>query len=737
MTAIGQPISRVDGRLKVTGGARYSADIPLAGLAHAAIIHSAIAKGRTVSIDTAAAQRAPGVLAVFTYHNMPRMNPTPKPWNHHHPHGQSYLPLQDDKIHYAGQPIALVVAATLDQAAYAGTLISVEYQAQQPVVFGPHSTKDAVEPPRFLWPVNSSVGDSEACIAAGDVMIKRTYSTSDRHHNPMEPHVTTAVWDANGMLTLYDTTQYLYGARDLVSIVLGLPPERINVVSHFLGGGFGCKGYVWPHTLIAALAAKVLNRPVRVQLTRAQMYSMVGHQPATIQTIALGAKKNGKLTGIRHDSISPTAVFDSYIEYAANCTRSLWAASGGISTTHRVVYVNRNTPTVMRPPHEGLGHFALESAMDELAYATGVDPVALRLLNDTDVDPYSGRPFSTRAMRRCLTEGAARFGWDRRTPDPRSMRDGRYLIGQGVASAIYTHWRWPAKARVTLARDGTALVEAATHELGTGTYTVMQQVAADTLGLSPEKVTVRIGDTRLPYSHGSIGSSTMANAGASIMLAAKAARDKAIALAIGGKDAPFGGAAAHDVVVSGGRLTLAGRNLHITYSDLLARNRLSALVGDGNYDPIEEAKGPKAIFSFSAAFAEVLVDPDLGLVRLNRFVGAYDAGRIINPKTARSQAIGGAIWGVGQALLEQSETDPVTGRFLNRNFSGYLVPTNADIPQLDILFVGEFDDEASPIGAKGMGELTAVPVAPAIANAVYHATGRRIRQLPITLDKLL
>jgi xanthine dehydrogenase YagR molybdenum-binding subunit len=317
------------------------------------------------------------------------------------------------------------------------------------------------------------------------------------------------------------------------------------------------------------------------------------------------------------------------------------------------------------------------------------------------------------------------------------MRDGRYLIGQGVASAIYTHWRWPAKARVTLARDGTALVEAGTHELGTGTYTVMQQVAADTLGLSPEKVTVRIGDTRLPYSHGSIGSSTMANAGASIMLAAKAARDKAIALAIGGKDAPFGGAAAHDVVVSGGRLTLAGRNLQVTYSDLLARNRLSALVGDGNYDPIEEAKGPKAIFSFSAVFAEVLVDPDLGLVRLNRFVGAYDAGRIINPKTARSQAIGGTIWGVGQALLEQSETDRVTGRFLNRNFSGYLVPTNADIPQLDILFVGEFDDEASPIGAKGMGELTAVPVAPAIANAVYHATGRRIRELPITLDKLL
>ncbi len=729
MSAIGQPISRFEGRLKVTGGARYSADIPFEGLAHAAIIHSTIANGRTVSIDTTAAQRAPGVLAVFTYQNMPRMNPTPKPWSHRHPHGQSYLPLQDDKIHYAGQPIALVVADTLDQAAYAGTLIRVEYEARQPVVFGPQSTKDAVEPPQFLWPVNSSVGDAKAGIAAGEVMIEGTYTTSDRHHNQMEPHVTTAVWDAKGTLTLYETTQHLFGVKELVSIVLGLPLARINVVCHYLGGGFGGKGWAWPHTFIAALAAKVLNRPVRLQLTRAQMYSMAGHQPATIQTIALGAKKNGKLTGIRHDSISPTPVFDKYIEYAAKCTRSLWAASGGISTTHRIVHVNRNTPTVMRPPHEALGHFALECAMDELAYVTGVDPVALRLLNDTDVDPYSGRPFSTRAMRRCLTEGAARFCWDRRTPEPRSMRDGRYLIGQGVASAIYTHWRWPAQARVTLARDGSALVEAGAHELGTGTYTVMQQVAADTLGLPPEKVTVRIGDTRLPYSNPAIGSATMANAGASVMLAAKAARDKVIALAIGGRDAPLAGAAADDVIVSGGRLTLAGRNRHVTYSDLLRRNGLSTLIGNGDYDPIEEEKGPKAIFSFSAVFAEVLVDPDLGLVRLNRFVGAYDAGRIINPKTARSQAIGGTIWGVGQALLEQSETDRVTGRFLNRNLSGYLVPTNADIPQLDILFVGEFDDEASPIGAKGMGELCAVSVAPAIANG--------IRELPITLEKLL
>ena len=737
MNAIGQPISRIDGRVKVTGGARYTADIPLAGATHAAIVHSTIANGRTISIDTSAAEKAPGVLAVFAHRNLPRMNATPKPWSHLHPHGQSYLPLQDEQIHYAGQPIALVVAGTLDQATHAGTLIRVAYETRQPVVFGPQTAKDAVDPPQFLWPVASSVGDADAAIAAAAVTIERTYTTSDRHHNQMEPPATLAVWDADGTLTLYETTQHIFGTKELVSIVLGIPAEKINVVSQFLGGGFGGKAYVWPHTLLAALAAKVRNRPVRVQLSRAQMYSMVGHQPATIQTIALGAGQDGKLTGIRHDSISPTPVFDNYIEYAALASRSLWAASGGISTNHHVVHVNRNTPTAMRSPHEALGHFALESAMDELAYATGVDPLALRLLNDTDTDPNSGRPFSTRAMRTCLTAGAARFGWDKRTPEPGSMRDGRYLIGQGMAAAIFTHWRWPAKARVTVNRDGSAVVEAGTHDLGTGTYTVMQQVAADTLGLAPEEVKVRLGDTRLPASHASIGSATMANAGASVMLAAKTARDRAIELALTGRDAPFAGSLGTDVRVSDGRLVLAKKNLHITYAELLARNGLSTLVADGHYDPIEEANGPKAVFSFSAVFAEVRVDPDLGLVRLNRFVGAYDAGRIINPKTARSQAIGGVIWGVGQALLEQSETDPLMGRFLNRNYSGYLVPTNADIPELDVLFVGEFDEEASPLGAKGLGELTAVSVAPAIANAVYHATGKRVRDLPITVEKVL
>lgn len=735
MRAIGQPISRFDGRLKVTGKADYTADIAVPALLHAAIVSSRIARGRIRAIDVRAAERVPGVSAVFTYQNMPRMNPTPKPWSHLHPHGQSYLPLQDDQVLYGDQPIALVVGARLDQAAFAGTLIEVDYETEQPAVFGLDSVKNAVDPPQFLWPVASSVGDADAAITDAEVTIKQTYTTSDRHHNPMEPHATTAIWDADGALTLYESTQHIFGTRELVSIVLGIPLTKITVISHFIGGGFGCKGYVWPHTLLAALAAKVLKRPVHLQLTRAQMYSMAGHQAASIQTVALGARRDGKLTGIRHDSISPTSIFDNYIEYAALCPRSLWDASGGISTNHKIVHVNRNTPTALRAPHEALGHFAIETALDELSYETGVDPVTLRLLNDTDIDPHTQRPFSSRAMRKCLIEGAARFGWEKRTPEPGSMRDGCTLIGQGMAGAIYTHWRWPAQARVTLRADGSALVEAGTHDLGTGTYTVLQQVAADTLGVLPEKVVVRIGDTRLPTSHASIGSATAANAGGSVMLAAKAARDQAIELARTGSYSPFRNADSRDVFVEDGKLMLRSKNVSVTYAQLLTRNELTFLVGDGNYDPA--AEGPKAVFSFSAVFAEVRVDPDFGLVRLNRFVGAYDCGRVINPKTARSQAIGGIIWGVGQALFEKTETDPALGRFLNRNYSGYLVPTCADIPQLDVLFVGDFDDEASPIGVKGLGELTSVSVAPAITNAVYHATGRRIRHLPIAVEDLL
>ena len=415
MNAVGQPTSRVDGRLKVTGGARYTADILLGGMVHAAIVYSTIANGRTTSIDIAAAEKVPGVLAVLTHKNTPRMNQMP--WSHLRPQGQTYLPLQDDQIRYPGQPVALVAAETLDQATYAGTLVKVAYETNAPAIFDLRTAKEAaVEPSQRMWPLSSSTGNADKAIADAAIKIEQTYTMPDRHHNPMEPHATVAVWDNDGMITLYDSTQMVIGTKKVASFVLGHPEEKINVICEFLGGGFGGKSWSWPHTVLAALAAKVVNRPVRLSLSRAQMYSMVGHQPATVQTVTLGADRDGKLTGIRHDSINPTSVFDDYVEYAAMASRHLWRANGGISTSHRVVHVNRNTPVVLRAPMEAQGHFALECAMDELAYTIGVDPIELRLDNDTNTDPYSGRPFSTRALRECLTKGAARFGWEAAHP---------------------------------------------------------------------------------------------------------------------------------------------------------------------------------------------------------------------------------------------------------------------------------------------------------------------------------
>ena len=378
MNAVGQPISRIDGRLKVTGAARYTADISLETMVHAAIAYSTIANGRIVSIDTAAADSAPGVLAVLTHKNMPRMNELA--WSHLRPQGQTYLPLQDEEIHYAGQPIALMIAATLDQATYAGTLVKVAFEAHTPKLFDLRTAKeDAIVPPQRMWPLSSAVGDADTAIANAEVKFERTYTLPDRHHNPLEPHVTLAAWDDTGTLTLYDSTQMVVGTRKLVSLVLGIPEEKINVVCEFLGGGFGGKSWSWPHTMLAALAAKSVNRPVRLQLSRAQMYSMVGHQAATVQTIALGARRDGNLSGIRHDSVNPTSIFDDYVEYAASASRHLWRARDGITTGHKVVHVNRNSPVVLRAPMEAQGHFALECAMDELAYATGLDPVELRL----------------------------------------------------------------------------------------------------------------------------------------------------------------------------------------------------------------------------------------------------------------------------------------------------------------------------------------------------------------------
>ena len=598
MSVVGEPLSRVDGGKKVTGGALYTADAAPTGALHGSLVNSTIASGRIKRLDVSAAGVAPGVVGIFTSANMARFRPMPDPWDHNLPHGQNYVPLQDDQILYAGQPIALVVADTLDQAVYAGTLIGVEYAIEQPIIWSEETAKQAYDPPQFLWPVNSSVGDPEAGLADGPVKIEAVYTTPDRHHCQMEPHATVAIWIDDDHLTVFETTQSVFGCRDLVAVAFGLPPENIKVVSKLIGGGFGGKAYVWPHTLLNAAAARALGRPVQLQLTRAQMFSMVGHQPATLQTIRLSATLEGRLTGIDHQSVGPTTMSDNYIEYAANASRFLWGASGGISTGHKVVRVNRNTPTALRAPHEAIGHVALECAMDELANATGVDPVELRLRNDTMTDPYTGRPFSSRALRECLIDGAEKFGWAGRNPKPRSMRENGWLVGQGVAAAIYTHWRWPGTTRAVMRRDGRLSIESAMHEIGTGTLTVMAQVAADEFGLPSERVSVVLGDTGLPRSHAAIGSATMANAGGSVMLAARALRERFVSLAIAGPNAPFPGMSADALTLTEGTIGVAGRSERLELTELLARNDLQELSAIGDYNP--EAEGPAAVFSFSA-----------------------------------------------------------------------------------------------------------------------------------------
>jgi xanthine dehydrogenase YagR molybdenum-binding subunit len=640
------------------------------------------------------------VLAVLTHAHMPRLDLIEVP-----PLGQSVLPLQDDRVRYEGQPVAVVLADTTEQARYAAGLVEVAYVGvAAAAAFG---DRELVIPGGgfVLAGPDDGVGDIGAGLAGADTVVTATYTTPDRHHNPMEPSATLAAWDGD-QLTVHDATQWVFGVRRALAVAFGLPPDHVRVVCPYAGGGFGCKGFVWPHTLLAAAAARVTGQPVKLVLTRAQMFTSCGHQPATRQTVTLGAARDGRLTAIRHHSVNPTSTFDDYAENATDGTRWMYA-SPAIALATRVERTDRPTPTPMRAPAEGLGMFALESAMDELAYSLGIDPVELRLRNEPAVDPMTGRPFSSRPLPECLRRAADRFGWSGRTPKPRSMRDGDELVGWGMAAVTMNTFRMPSSARVRAHADGRTVVEAGTQEIGTGLPGVLTTIAAQTLGVDPESVEVRHGDTSLPETSGTFGSSATMGVGSAVAAAVGELRAKLDAL---------GG--------TGG------------YAARLAGAGLDSLDAEARWDPAGQGSG-HSIHTYGAIFAEVRVDADLGLVRMPRCVAAYAAGRIINPLTARSQIIGGITWGYGQAILEASIFEPHLGRFLSKNLAGYLVPVNADIGNIDISFVDDPDPHASPLGAKGIGELSAVGVSAAIANAVFHATGTRVRDLPITIERLL
>jgi xanthine dehydrogenase YagR molybdenum-binding subunit len=731
----GRPLDRVDGRLKVTGQARYAAEVAVANVVHAVIVGSAIAKGAVASIDVRAAGSAPGVLTVLTHENAPKLPGATKKVGQV---DRVLQLLQDARVLYADQPVAVVVADTLERAQYAASLVAVRYD-QAPPVAEIDGHLDEAYAPASAGPgreVDSKRGDTDRALASAKVKVEATYTTPVENHNPMEPHATIAVWQGSDHVTLYDATQGIFGVRNKVAAVFDLPPDNVRVINKYVGGGFGCKGTPWSHVVLATMAAKVVGRAVKLVLTRQQMFALVGHRPKTIQSLALGAGEGGKLVALRHHCVSETSTFDEFVEPSAVVSRMLYACPN-VDTQHRLVRIDVGTPTFQRAPGESTGTFALESAMDELAVALDIDPLELRLRNYAEVDPQDNKPWSSKSLRACYAEGAKRFGWSRRTPRPRSMRDGRWLVGWGMATATYPAGQSPSSAVARLRPDGTVRVQAGTQDLGTGTYTIMTQIAADALGLPIERVQFDLGDTAFPETPGSGGSRTAASTGSAVQAACVALRKKLTQMAVADPASSLHGVPEGDVDAADGVLfARANPSRRDAWADVVKRSGQPEIAVPAHTEEKADRKN-FSTHSFGADFAEVKVDEDLGAMRVTRFVGAFAAGKILNAKTARSQFLGGIVWAIGLALEEYTVRDPRSARVVTRDLADYHVPVNADVPDIDVVWIAEDDPHVNDVGAKGIGEIGITGAGAAIANAVFHATGRRIRDLPITLDKLL
>jgi xanthine dehydrogenase YagR molybdenum-binding subunit len=646
--------------------------------------------------------------------------------------------LQTDEVRYSNEPVAVVVADTLERATDGARKLqaSIRYEAATPNADYQRAKGTAYQPEKMMGrPINTQRGDVAAGLRQGPTRLDVVYTTPNEHHNPMEPHATLARWDGPN-LTLYDATQGVSGARGAVAKTLGIKEENVRVLCPFVGGGFGCKGSAWSHVVLAAMAAKQTGRPVRLVLERPQMFGMVGNRPFTDQHIQISARDDGTLTGMRHDVISTTSTFEDWNESSAILTRMLYAVPNQ-ATTHKLVKLDVGTPTFMRAPGETSGSFALESAMDEMAYELNMDPLAFRMKNYAEMEPQEKKPWSEKSLRECYQIGADKFGWSRRNPKPRSMRDGNTLIGFGMATATYPANRSEASAIARILPDGTAMAASGTQDLGTGTYTVMTQVAADALGFPVDKVDFALGDSSLPHAPVSGGSQSVASVSPAVREAASQARGKLIAMAIADSASPLSGGSIDDVTVDNGWV--------ISRADPSKRDPAAAVIARNGGKPIEamattkpgDEKQQFAFHSFGAVFTEVHVDADLGTIRVPRIVGVYDVGSLLNEKTAHSQLMGGLVWGIGSALTEKSELDARYGRYTNANLAEYHVPVNADIGLLDITLLGKPDPHINPLGARGIGEIGITGVAGSIANAVYHATGVRVRDLPITLDKVM
>ncbi len=711
MNAIGAPLTRVDGPVKVTGRARYAAEFHPDGLAYAATHDSTVPAGRITAIDIAAAEGVLGVLLVLTHltaDRLPYQAPAERaavdPVS-----GEQLRVLQDAVVRFSGQPVALVVATTQALALYAASLVRVTYAPDadgrlrlDPALAKPTSETAAK---KGRGP-ETRQGDADAAFAAAPVQVDATYLQAREQHNAMEPHVTVAEWQGE-RLTLWSKTQWVGNERDEIARRFGIAPDNVRVISPFVGGAFGSALRTWPHVTLAAMAARHAGRPVRLELTRRQLSTAIGYRPETRQRVALGADHDGRLSAMIHEVTGQTSTYEEFAEGTLAPIATTYACPNR-RTRYGLVPMNISTPCPMRGPGWATGLIGQEMAMDELAEALKLDPIALRLRNYAERDPTKDLPWSSKALRACYEQGAERFGWHRGAPEPRTMREGRDLVGFGMATAIYHVARYPTSASATMFADGTVTVRCATTDMGPGTYTSAAQVAADTLGLPVNQVRFELGDSTYPAAKEHGGSTTMASVGSAVQAACAALISELAKLGQGTSD----------------------------YEGVLRRAGLERLDAQASAAPGDEAKTHSSV-GFGAVFAEVRVDPELCTVRVARMIGAYDAGRIINPRLAHSQCVGGMVGGIGMALLEEAEWDENLGRIANATIAEYLVPVCADIGELDALFVQSEDTIMNPLGVKGVAELGLCGVAPAIANAIWHATGKRVRQLPITPDRLL
>ena len=728
---IGTATSRVDGRAKVTGEAKYAGEFKAPDLAYGFVIESTIPKGRITRIDAGEALRVEGVIDVLTHKNRPRMAGTDKAWKDDvaPEEGSPFRPLYGDSIKFSGQPIALVLAEEWEIARYAASLVRIEYE-EQAFVTDLYQQRDqafAVAKP------DKPHGDAGRAFMAAAVRHEAEYFIPTEHHNPMELFASTAIWDGDGKLTVYDKTQGVQNVQRYLCSVFEKKPDEVRVMSPFVGGAFGLGLRPQYQVVLAMLGALALQRSVRLVLTRGQMYGL-GHRPATIERLALGAKADGTLDSISHEAIAVTSQFE---EFSRNDTG--WAAllykSANAKYVHRLARLDVPTSCDMRAPGAATGVYALESAMDELAVALKLDPIELRLRCYSDRDQNEDVPYTSKQLRECYRQGAETFGWDKRNPEPRSMRDGSELVGWGMASGVWEALQMPAAARIVLTANGHAEVFCAASDIGTGTYTILAQVAADALGLPIENISVKLGDSTLPQAPVEGGSWMAASASHAVVATADEVRKELLTLASTIKGSPLGKTSLEDTTLVGGQIvSKRDTSLAISIADVMRHGAIDRIEKEKTNSFPEDSEHARN--THSAVFAEVKVDEQLGVIRVTRIVNAVAAGRILNAKTAHSQVMGGVVWGIGMALHEETLFDHRFGRVMNANIAEYHVPVNADVHEIKVIFVDEPDKIINPMGIKGLGEIGIVGVAAAIANAVYHATGKRVRDLPITLDKL-